>query len=486
MGATRGSGGPSSADDGQHRRLAGLPPGVWWAVGTVGVVLTALSGRYGPSRDELYFAMLEPAWGYVDQPPLAPLIAQALTANPWLLRIPATLLAAGGVLLVVMIAREVGGSRWQLVWTGWATAGTAAVLSFGHFFLTATLDLVIWPLIVWLVVGAELRSRPRWWILAGLAAGVATFFKLLVAVLLVGIAVGLLVTAPRRLVSREVLGSALITVAIASPNLLYQAVEGWPQLEMGRALSEHNAGDVRWFMWVLLLLMLGPPLAYVWGRGLVALWRPQGRPIRFLVPAVVVVLGFTFIGGSQPYYPTFLLLPLLGVGVVACGDTLRPPVWRILVAVNAAVAVLVSLPVLPVTWVARTPILGMNTPAADSIGWRAYADQIERVAAEHDRPVVIASNYGEAGALAYYTDLTVYSGHNQLYEEDRPPADTHRVVLVGDASSEVLDAFASCRVVTELDNGVGADNEEQGQPVRICSGPTASWQQLWPRFRHLD
>lgn len=110
-------------------RVVEVPPGVWWAVGTVVVVLTAFSDRYGPSRDELYFAMLEPAWGYVDQPPLVPLIAHALTADPWLLRIPATLLAAGGVLLVVMIAREVGGRRWQLVWTAWATAGTAAVLS---------------------------------------------------------------------------------------------------------------------------------------------------------------------------------------------------------------------------------------------------------------------------------------------------------------------------------------------------------------------
>lgn len=155
-------------------------------------------------------------------------------------------------------------------------------------------------------------------------------------------------------------------------------------------------------------------------------------------------------------------------------------------AVNAVVAVLVSLPVLPVAWAVRTPILGMNTPAADSIGWRAYVDQIEQVAAELDDPVVIASNYGEAGALAYYTDLTVYAGHNQLYDEATPPAGTDRVVLVGDVSPEVLDAFASCRVVTELDNGVGADNEEQGRPVRICSGPTAPWQQLWPRFRHLD
>src|SRR5664279_1278968 len=72
----------------------GTPPfaarGVALAVGATALVLTVLSGLYGYHRDELYFAMLPPAWGYVDQPPLIPLLAHVLGSSPSLLRIPAT------------------------------------------------------------------------------------------------------------------------------------------------------------------------------------------------------------------------------------------------------------------------------------------------------------------------------------------------------------------------------------------------------------
>lgn len=460
------------------------------AAAAVAVLLTVTSTRYGYHRDELYFRMLRPAWGYVDQPPLVPLVARLLGDHLLLLRLPATLCAAGSVVVVASLARELGASERSQAWAAWAYAGTTAVLDFGHVLLTSTVDLLVWPTITLLVVRAELRQRPRLWLWAGAVAGVASYSKLLVGMLLVLIAVGLVLVGPRRrLRSPHVLGAGLLAAALALPNLAYQATHAWPQLAMGAALSEHNAGEVRVFMWVFLAIVLGPPLVVVWLAGLRHLWHR--RELRFLVVAFLGLLVFTFVSGAQPHYPTFLLVVLFAAGVAELGDRLQRPFWYALVAVNAAVALTISLPLLPLGVVGHTPVPAMNQLAADTVGWPTYAGQVRDAVdslppPERQAAVVVTSNYGEAGAVDRFTDLPVFSAHNALYDQVRPPEGTTVVVFVGGQLPHAEDLFTGCDVVGRLDNEVDVDNEEQGQPIAVCRDPRLPWESLWPRLRHLD
>ena len=489
----------------------GLPPlargPVAAAMVVVALVLTLTSGSYGYHRDELYFRMLPPAWGYLDQPPLTPWLARTASSlvadEAWAVRIPATVCATASVLVVVLITRELGGSRRAQLLCAWSYAFAAFPLLFGHLLLTASVDLLVWPLVVWLVIRALLRQQPYCWLAAGIVVGVSLYNKWLVVVLLIGLVLGLLVLGPRReLGTRWPWLAAALALLVGSPNLLYQAAHDWPQLRTGAGLSAANAAEVRVQMWPFLALLLGPPLVPIWLAGVVGLLRRRHwRPLRFLLVAFLVLLGFTFLSGTQPYYPVGLLVVLLAAGCIPAADLLAraAPGWRCLavglLGLNAAVSAVVGLPVLPVGVLGRTPVPGLNQTAADQVGWPRYVEQIASAhqdlpAGDRERAVVVTSNYGEAGAVARYGPahgLTqVYSGHNHLHAVARPPDGTAVVVIVGGQSRRLVAEFASCRQVATLDNGVGVDSEEQGEPVTVCRGPRSDWATLWPRFRHVD
>ncbi|MFC0681798.1 glycosyltransferase family 39 protein [Lysobacter korlensis] len=468
------------------------------------IVLAATANLYGYHRDELYFRMLPPAAGYVDQPPLTPAVARFFSTvvadEAWAIRIPAMVFAAASVLVVALIAREVGGGRFAQGLAAWGYAFAAFPLIFGHVLLTASLDLLVWPAVVLTVIRAVLRNRPRWWLVAGLIVGVSMYNKLLIALLLVSIVVGILAVGPRRiLASWWPYAGAAIAVVIGTPNLVYQWTNGWPQLAMGRALAENNADEVRILMWPLLLLLLGPLLVPTWVAGIVALVRRQEwRPIRFLVAALPVLLLLTFAGGSQFYYPLGLLACLYAIGCVPVTEWAQARFRRrgvVLgaVGVNALVSAVISLPVIPLSALGATPIPAINQVTADQIGWPEYVAQVEAVLEQADLPaentVILATNYGEAGALDRYGSAAlpaVVSGHNALAELDRPGADVSTVVLVGYQVRHLAQEFETCEQVTTLDNALGVENEEQGAPISICRGPLEAWSQLWDRIGHFD
>lgn len=462
----------------------------------LGLVLALLAPHYGYHRDELYFRMLPLAWGYTDQPPLTPLLARGAIAvlgdSVVALRVVALVCALASLPLLVAVTREVGGSALAQAITAWGMAGAAMTLSFGHVLLTGSLDLVVWPAALLLVIRAVLRDQGRWWIAAGAVIGLSSANKLLVVVLMAGIAVGLALLGPRRWLRSGALWTGVAVAGVlALPAVIYQATHGWPQLEMGAALGASNGAEVRVMVWPMLVLMVGPVLAVLWMLALVEMFRrEEWRRLRFLAPTFVVVVAFVLVGGTQAYYTIGVLGTLVALGSVPLARWARTRGRRAVVtgglAVNAIGCVVTSLPVLPVESFGASGLASVNPSTTDQVGWPTYAEQIRSAAASAGAEAIVTSNYGEAGALDRFGSggLPVVSGHNALWDLGGPPAGTGSVLLVGLESR--AEEFASCEEVGELANGVGVDTEEEGVVLLACEGPVAPWAELWTPFRHLD
>ncbi len=482
-----------------HATALARPPVAWLPIGTAALAaalaLLATAASYGYHRDELYFLMLRPSWGYVDQPPLTPLLAQGASAlfgdTLWGMRIPAVMAVVAATVLTALITRELGGGRLAQALSAWTFAFGGLPMVLGHVMLTATVDFALWAAVLLVIARALLRNEPRWWLVAGAIVGISTYNKFLIVLLLLGLMVGLLVVGPRAVFSsRWLWAGAGLALVIASPNLVYQFSHDFPQLTMAGALSENNAGEVRAQLLPFQFILLAPTLAAVWIAGLVALLRrPQWRPVRAFAVGYLVALALTLLGGGQVYYAFGLQAFLLAAGWVPTVDWLargRVLVRRIIVGVAVATAtvitVFLALPVLPVQTFGQTVIPEINQAARDQVGWPEYVRTLADVygslsPGEQSRTILLTGNYGEAGAITRYGPEVglpaVYSGHNQLWFEGPPPEQATTAVVWAQVP-RVLDLALRRVRVPGRDGQRRRTSTTRSRAVKSCSAATPS------------
>jgi 4-amino-4-deoxy-L-arabinose transferase-like glycosyltransferase len=463
------------------------------------VLLVAVSVGYGFHRDEFYFIAIggHPAFGYVDQPPLVPLLAHALDVlgggSLVVLRLPSALAGAAIVLVTGLIAREFGAARGAQLLAAGAMAVSAVLAAASHLMSTTIYDLLAWTVLSWLIVRA-LRDGGTSWLLAGIAAGLGLEIKTLIAFLLFALTVGVLLAGPRELLrERWLWAGAGIALVLWLPNLMWQASNDWPQLQLSTAIAQGQSGSSqpRWAFLPYQLLLVSPVLAPVWITGGIRLWRDAALRTWRCIPVAWAVLAVVFLAtGGKPYYLAGLFPALLAAGAAPvlgwALSTARSRVLGAALAVSLAVSVVLFLPLVPTADLMNTPIVAVNYDAGETVGWAQFNATVARV---YDRQpaetIVLAANYGEAGSLLHDTDLRAYSGQNSMWDLGPPPPDTRVAVAVGYTEGTLRGWFADVHQVATIDNGIGVDNDEQGSAVYVCRSPRLPWTQLWPHIRHL-
>jgi Dolichyl-phosphate-mannose-protein mannosyltransferase len=489
--------GPASASD-------RVPVLAWLTGAAFAATELAVSGRYGFQQDELYFiaAGHHLAFGYVDQPPLVPLLTRVtglLGVSPTTVRIIPALAGGAVVVMAARLAALFGAGRFGRVLAALATACAPIVLGAVHIGNTTPLDLLAWTTILLCVSTALLRDRPHWWLAAGVAAGLGLQNNNLVIMLLIGLALGLLVSRAGVLRTRwPWLGSGLAAV-IWVPNIIWQASHGWPQLAMASALHQQNISLADYLGGLpAQLIYPGLLMAPLLIAGYVLLWRTPR--LRFIAVAVTFVLVYVLAWvPGKVYYTDGTAPAVLAAGAVAAEHWVtrgRRPGWRrglVLALPLAGLALLPTLlPVLPAGDVHRLPASSQRSTLGDTIGWpqltRAIAAQDAALARAGQRPTAIfAGYYGEAAALDVLGGADhlppVLSGHNAYWMWGPGRASDHTVLAV-DALGMLRPYFASCRLLATYHAPDQVQNDWTDIQIAVCTHPAASWPALWPHLRH--
>jgi len=466
----------------------------------------ALAARYGFHRDELYFLACARhlALGYVDQPPLVPLVTRVsmalLGSSVVAIRLAPAIAAAGAVVLSAGLARELGGGRTAQLLAALAAATSLQVLAAGHVVATATFELPLWALLTWIALRLLRGATPGWWLALGLVGGVALENKYNVAYLLAALVVGIVATGRGRLLcGRWPVIAAGLMLALWAPNLVWNATHHWPAVAMLQSLHRENSTPGASIAFIpSQLLVVGPFLAPLWLAGLRTLWR-DGRT-RALTVAYLTLLVAYALSGAKPYYLGGMYFVLFAAGGVWVERRFaaRPRAARAVAAwlvAGAVVGAPLTLPVLPVTALPRSSWESkINKDLSATVGWRRVVQQLATEAArlpaaERAHLVVFTGDYGAAGAVdefgGQYGLPHAISGHNNYWLWGPVGARTGATTLAVNVSSGTLRrVFARVTLVGSVDTGHGVWTEERGAPIWLCRGQRLSWAAAWPQLRH--
>jgi 4-amino-4-deoxy-L-arabinose transferase-like glycosyltransferase len=202
------------------------------------VVHLATNGTLGFHTDELYYIDCgrHPALGYVDFPPIVPLLARLETnllgATPWALRFLPTLLGAFMVVLSGAYVRRLGGSLRLQALALFIAVTAPYFLGANWVYQTVTFDELTWMVTFYCFLCLVLEHRPRRWLYLGLSLGIGLEVKYTIGGLAAAIGIAILFTPALRsdLRTRYPWIAAGIALLIWAPNLVWQVAKGFPSL----------------------------------------------------------------------------------------------------------------------------------------------------------------------------------------------------------------------------------------------------------------
>ncbi len=481
---------------------------VWAIAGAAMTVLLAFAGRYGYHGDELYFlaAGRHLDWGYADQPPLLPLLARAMdTLFPGSvvgLRLPAVLLTGLGIVVAGLTARELGGGpRAQAMAAGAYACSPFLLAGAGHILATHMVDVFLWTVVVWLLVRWVRLRDDRLLLAAGVVTAIDLQVKFLIPVFWLAVAASVLLVGPRALLRRPMLWiGAAVAVAVSVPTLMWQARHGWPQVEMNRIVADevsYAGGRLTFLPMALEQAGIGVGAVLVVLGTWWLLRDPELRAYRFLGSTVLIVTAVFWLTEGRPYYVGGLFALCFAVAATRLDRMfthLRPVQWKPVVAVAYAVSAAVAiswLPVEPISAYAGEPYSPMNMEL-EEFGWPQVADDV--AGAYHSLPpdtrattAIVTETYWQAAALEHFRpDLPrPYSGSRGFHYFGRPPESASATLFVGSDRERLSRYFGELRLLHRIDNGRAVNNGNQDEPIWLAGERTASWERLWPEFRHM-
>lgn len=471
-------------------------------------------------RDEfLYLAMGRHLdWGYLENPPIIALLAKlshvlfgdslfALNFFP----------ALSGALIIILIAlmtRELGGNRFAQALAALAYLVAPAFLRTNTMFQPVSFDQLSWALAVYLLIRILKEETPGRWLVFGLVVGLGLLTKYTMLLFVLAVFLSMLLTPARRMLQTKWPWlAAAIACAVWLPNLIWQHAHGWPFVEHMQTLSRNQLVNVEPAGFVLMQVLMAFAASIVWIWGLYFCFSKAAQPFRVVGWIYISCFLLLLFLSGKAYY----LLPAYPMLFAAGGCAIERHIMRTqrvwmksaligFISISNLPGVPYGIPILSIPTLERYAAfmasLGLAEPLrwedgklhqlpqdyADMLGWENQVATVAKIyhnltSEEQKQCTILASNYGQAGALEYYGKKyglpQTISFHGSFYLWGPGNAAKEILLAVGIEARNLQPYFQQVVLAGTITHPYARENNV---PILLCRNAHVSLQEMWPRL----
>ena len=396
--------------------------------------------HFGFQRDELLHLALGDhlAWGYKEVPPVIALLARVSTTifgdSIFATRIFSTIFAGLIIWFTGLITVELGGRKFAITLACLAMIFSPAFVATQYLFQPVVFDQFWWVLTVYLIIKYINSSSVKYLYFIGIAVGLGLLTKYTMGFFAIALIGGLLITKQRRLLfNKHVLGAILVALILFLPNIIWQYQHHLPVITHMKTLRSSQLDYIKPGDFISQQIMVNGIALFLWLTGFFFLiFSFKLRKYQFLSFAYILIFLFLLEMSGKNYYLFGAYPMLFAAGGYAFerwiknGYVLRTIVIMLFTLPNVLLLPML-LPVLPLNQTLAVfrfsdkhlPILSFaaiwedhkkhltTQDYGDMLGWdelaKKVADTYHTLTPDQQKQtIIIADNYGEAGAIHHY------------------------------------------------------------------------------------
>jgi len=393
-----------------------------------------LSPEYDLQRDE-YLHLDQAhhlAWGYLSVPPVTSWISYIifLLGNSvfWIKFFPALF----GVLTLIIVWKTIEilkGNLYALI-LGATCIAFSSLLRINMLYQPNSLDVLCWTAFYYVVILYITTEKAKWLYVAAVVFAFGFLNKYNILFLLIGLLPALLLSGQRRILAEKNLYFALtIGLVLILPNLLWQYNNQFPIVHHMKELAETQLVNVDriGFLKEQILFFIGSLLVILSALYALLFYKPFSKYKFFFATIIFTLIVFLYFK-AKAYYAIGLYPVYIAFGAVFLSNVLNTGWKRYLQPVFIIIPLLFFIPMYNLAFPNKSPEYIVNHSEkykkldmlrwedgkdhalpqdfADMLGWKELArktDSVYAALSNKKETIVLCDNYGQAGAINYYT-----------------------------------------------------------------------------------